>query len=148
MEHVLTHNDMELLFEERIRLTDFVEYGFKMEDLVSGSKPIPQAGAHFDILFEGDLTGDKIKGKIKGVDYLEVRSDQRFFLNLHACITTDDGASIKVVETGTNALGDLKLFMSFYTSDERYTWLNSKQVLGIGDADFSTGLVSVKGFLI
>ena len=148
MENLMTTTGTELLFEESVRLTDFIEYGFEMRDLLDSTKPIPNEGAHFDIHFEGSLIGEKIKGKIRGVDYLEVRTDRKFFLNLHACIITDDGANIKVVESGTNSNGDLKLFMSFFTSDERYAWLNHKQVLGIGNVDFYTGTANIKGYLI
>src|SRR4030042_53861 len=32
-------------------------------------------GKRTDVYFEGDLTGDKISGKMRGVDYILVRSD-------------------------------------------------------------------------
>jgi hypothetical protein len=141
-----TATGMQLLFEEDVRLTGMVEYGFSINDLIKGRKPIPQSGAHFDISFEGELVGDRIKGTIAGTDYLEVRADGRFFLSLHACIHTADGARIKVIESGINSNGDLKLFMTFYTADERYAWLNREQVIGLGEVDFSTGLAHVKGY--
>ena len=144
----MTTTNMELLFEESVRLTNFVEYGFSMQDLVEGKRSIPSEGARFDIYFEGDLTGDKIKGKISGIDYLTVRSDGRFFLNLQARIKTDDGANIQLIETGINNQGDLRLNMEFHTNEEKYKWLNHKQVLGLGYADFNTGEASVKGYLI
>lgn len=144
----MTTTDVRPLFKENVRLTCLTEYGFTMQDLIQGKEAIPQQGARFDINFEGNVTGERIRGTIKGTDYLEVRPDRRFCLNLQACITTDDGAHIKVVETGTNDQGDLKLYMSFYTNDERYTWLNHKQVLGLGHVDFATGMVKVQGYLI
>jgi hypothetical protein len=143
----MTKTEMEFLFEEKVTLTDFVEYGFSMQDLVKG-RPVPKEGARFDIYFEGDLTGDKINGKITGIDYLEVRADRRFILDLRARIITDDGATIQVTETGINNYGDLRLNMEFHTNDERYTWLNHKQVLGLGFADLNTGAAGVKGYLI
>jgi len=145
MEQAVTKKGLNLLFEEDILLTDYVEYGFSLQDLVGG-RPLPPEGARFDISFEGSLTGDRIKGTIKGVDYLEVRADGRFFLNLYARITTDDGAKILVEESGTNDHGDLKLQMRFHTNDERYAWLNQEQVMGLGRADFATGKASVKGY--
>jgi len=144
----MTTTDMKLLFEERVKLTDFVEYGFSMQDLAEGKRPIPPEGARFDIYFEGDLTGDKINGKISGIDYLTVRSDGRFFLNLQARVKTDDGANIQLVETGINNQGNLRLTMAFHTNEEKYKWLNHKQVIGLGYADFNTGEASVKGYLI
>lgn len=148
MENVLTTNNLKLLFKEEIRLVHSVEYGFSMQDIISGSKPIPKEGARFDIHFAGNITGHKINGTITGIDYLQIRPDGKFILNLHASITTDNGAMIKVEETGTNVNGSLNLNMTFHTSDERYKWLNTKQVIGIGTVDFSTGLVLVKGYSI
>ncbi|KAB7530284.1 DUF3237 family protein [Flagellimonas olearia] len=145
MENTLEKTDLALLFEEQVVLSDFVEYGFSMQDLVNG-EPIPTEGARFDIYFEGDLIGEKINGKISGVDYLEVRADGRFFLDLHAKILTDDGAQIQVTETGINDHGNLKLNMEFHTNDERYSWLNRAQVLGLGTVDFNTGKALVKGY--
>jgi hypothetical protein len=144
----LTAAVRELLFEEDVRLTDFVEFGFSMQELVEGTRPIPNEGARFDIHFEGAMVGERIKGTIKGVDYLEVRADGRFFLNLQAFIKTDDGATIKVVETGVNSEGELRLNMIFHTNAEQYKWLNCAQVLGIGTADFNLGIAKVKGYLI
>lgn len=145
MENVTTKKELKLLFEEEVLLTDYVEYGFSLQDLVNG-QPIPATGARFDIHFEGDLSGDKVNGKIKGIDYLEVRADGRFCLNLFAQIITDDGARIQVVETGTNNQGALKLQMGFHTNDERYSWLNMEQVLGLGTVDLNTGQAFVKGY--
>lgn len=145
MEKTLEKTDLTLLFEEQVVLSDFVEYGFSMQDLVNGES-IPNEGARFDIFFEGDLIGEKINGKISGVDYLEVRADGRFFLNLHAKILTDDGAQIQVTETGINDNGSLKLNMEFHTNDQRYSWLNRAQVLGLGTVDFHTGQAIVKGY--
>lgn len=145
MESTTAETDLKPLFEEHVVLSDFVEYGFSMQDLVNGTT-IPKEGARFDIYFEGDLIGEKIKGKIKGVDFLEVRADGRFFLNLHAQIKTDDGASIQVRETGINDNGTLKLNMEFHTNDQRYLWLNREQVVGLGHVDFNTGQVNVKGY--
>ena len=141
----MVKTDLVLLFEEKVVLSDFEEYGFSMQDLVNGER-IPEEGARFDIYFEGDLIGEKINGKISGVDYLEVRADGRFFLDLHAKILTDDGAQIQVTETGINDNGALKLNMEFHTNDERYSWLNREQVLGLGTVDFNTGQAIVKGY--
>jgi len=142
---ILTEN--QLLFEETIRLTKCTEYGFSMNDLMQ-QKPIPAEGARFDINFEGDVTGKKINGKIIGTDYLEVRSDGRFFLTLHATIVTNDGVNIKVEETGNNKNGELKLFMKFHTSNEKYAWLNHHDVVGNGFVDLKSGEAKVNGYLI
>ncbi len=145
MESTKAKTDLKPIFEEHVVLSDFVEYGFGMQDLVNGA-PIPKEGARFDIHFEGDLVGEKINGKVKGIDYLEVRADGRFFLNLYAQIKTDDGAIIQVKEIGINDNGTLKLNMEFHTNDQRYSWLNREQVVGLGHVDFNTGQATVKGY--
>ena len=58
---------------------------------MSGQAPPPGEGARFDVYFEGPITGAKLRGSVKGVDYLHLRADGRFQLHIHAEITTDDG---------------------------------------------------------
>jgi len=140
--------EMELLFTEDVKLLDIAEYGFSLQDLLEGKKPVPAEGARFDISFEGRLEGQRINGKISGTDYLEVRPDGRFFLNLKARIQTDDGASIQVSETGNNVEGNLSLHMKFHTSHNTYTWLNHREVLGLGYADLESGTAKVNAYLI
>lgn len=135
-----------LLFEEEVALTSVTEYGFSWQDFASGSMPIPPAGLRFDIYFEGKVTGEEVAGTIKGVDYLTVRADGRLFLDLHASITTHDGAHIAVKESGINDEGDLRLAMDFHTNDSRYAWINRKHVWGTGTVNFETGAVRIKGY--
>ncbi len=135
-----------LLFEEDVRLTDVKEYGFSWQQFAENKTPIPAEGIKFDIHFEGEVTGDSVNGVIKGVDYLTVRSDGRLFLNLHAAITTHDGATIYVSETGINDKGALRLSMDFHTNDRRYQWINHKHVWGVGTVNFQTGEVKIKGY--
>jgi hypothetical protein len=135
-----------LLFEEDVRLTEVREFGFSWHDFATENRTIPPQGLQFEIHFEGEVNGEELQGRIKGVDYLTVRSDKRLFLNLHATITIDDGALIKVVENGINDRGALQLNMDFHTNDDRYTWLNHKHVWGVGTVDFATGKVKIKGY--
>ena len=141
---VLTESN--LLFEEEVHLTQINSYGFSWEQFAVKGEPIPAEGARFDIHFEGNVTGDALQGTITGVDYLTVRADGRLILDLHATITTDDGAHIKVEESGINDNGSLRLTMNFHTCDSRYQWLNHKQVWGVGTVNFETGQVKIKGF--
>lgn len=139
------------LFDEQIVLTGITEYGISWEDLINGAAQIPQNGARFDIAFEGNVIGSQIKGVIKGTDYLEIRADGKFMLHIQARIITDDGETIAVKENGISTPGDngiarLNLNMDFYTSAEKYSWLNSKQVWAVGDVDMINGLVNMKGY--
>lgn len=139
------------LFDEDIHLTDIVEYGLSYQDLVSGKAVPPPQGARFDLYFEGDLYGADITGRVKGVDYLEVRPDGKFQITIYATITTDDGARIALHETGQmtpDAPGSaqLHLTMQFSTADRKYAWLNQKQVWGAGVADTRERTVRIRGY--
>jgi len=136
----------QLLFEEDVHLTEVKDFGFSWQDFAKQTRPVPAEGIKFDIHFEGQVTGDRIQGTIKGVDYLTVRADGRLFLNLHATITTHDNAAISVIESGINDNGQLRLSMDFHTNDERYLWINHKHVWGVGTVDFQTGQVKIKGY--
>ena len=110
-------------------------------------------GARFDIYFEGSLEGSRIKGDIRGVDYLTVRADGQFILNLHAIIKTDDGVNISIDEDGIllppeddSGIAQLKLNMRLNTASPEYSWLNKVQVWVRGTADWNTGEVRVKAY--
>jgi hypothetical protein len=139
-------NETSLLFKEKIRLTEVKDYGFNFGDFVERKKALPPEGLKFDIYFEGDVTGSLINGTISGVDYLTVRADGRMFLNLHAKIETSDGALIKVIESGTNDNGVLRLNMDFHTNHSRYSWLNQKHVWASGEVNFHTGEVNIQAY--
>jgi hypothetical protein len=144
-------NHVERVFDEEIQLTGITEFGISWEDLVKGNAQLPAQGARFNLEFEGSVNGENINGVIKGVDYLEIRADGKFMLNIHATIITDDGETISVKETGISTpdpLGKavLHLNMDFYTVSEKYEWLNKKQVWSVGEVDMTTGKVKVTGF--
>lgn len=88
---------------DEIQLTGITEYGISWEELAKGNIGLPPQGARFNLEFEGSVTGENINGIIKGVDYLEVRADGKFMLNIHAIIITDDGETISVKETGISS---------------------------------------------
>lgn len=141
------------LFDEEVYLTGITEYGVSWEGLVSGREPLPPQGARFDIAFEGKIFGDRVNGRIKGVDYFEARADGKFILTLHATISTDDGATIALEEKGTMVMtpdgnGQLYLTMNFSTAYPQYQWINDKQVWGIGTSFLSEGegRVTISGF--
>ncbi len=144
-------NLTEHIFDEDIQLTGITEYGIGWNDLTKGNVDIPAQGARFNLAFEGKVTGEKINGTIKGVDYLEIRNDGKFMLNIHAIIITDDGESIAVKEGGmstpdSSGTAKLHLNMDFYTVSDKYEWLNRKQVWSVGEVDMTTGKVRVSGF--
>lgn len=142
------------LFDEEAYLTDITEYGVSWESLVKGKQLPPPQGARFDIAFEGKIFGDKINGKVKGVDYLMARGDGKFILALHATIVTDDGAVIALQEKGImvqspDGNGQLYLTMNFSTAYSNYQWINGIQVWGVGTSFLSEGegRVTISGFV-
>jgi hypothetical protein len=140
----------EHLFDEEIRLTGITEYGVSWKEIIDG-KRIPVQGARFDLNFEGKVTG-RINGVIKGVDYLEIRADRKFMLNIHARIVTEDGEIIAVKEYGistpdTSGMAKLNLNMEFFTLSPAYIPLNKKQVWVIGEVNMANGEVKAAGFV-
>src|SRR6476659_5593655 len=89
----------ELTYEYTAAFTQVVEYGVSAEELFSGQAAPPAEGARFDVYFEGPVTG-RLRGMVKGVDYLHVRADGRCQLNIHAEITTEDGKKISLAADG------------------------------------------------
>lgn len=147
MNEAVTH-----LFDERVHLTGVIEYGVSWSDMLSGKVKLPEEGARFDLAFEGELSGENIQGKIKGVDFLEVRADGRFMLNIQATIITNDGETIALHEDGVLTPGegmpsaDLHLTMKFSTHSKKYGWLNKIHVWGIGSVNMAIGEVEVSAF--
>ncbi len=141
-----------LLFEERIHLTNITEYGIKWSELTAGRAAPGTEGARFDLAFEGDVEGPRLKGKIKGVDYLEIRADGKFMLNIQAHITTDDGIRIAVKEDGVlypgaNGKSFIQLNLHFTTHYPEYAWLNNLQAWAIADVDMVRGEVVVSAYI-
>lgn len=143
----------EHLFDETVHLTGLTEYGVSWEKLTTGQAVLPPAGARFDIAFEGTFDGPKLKGTIAGVDYLTVRADGRFQLNLQANLTTDDGEKIAVYEDGiliapdpndASRIAQLRLNLAFTAFSPKYAWINNIQGWGRGTVNWNTGEVEVQ----
>jgi hypothetical protein len=132
----------EKLYEGRLQRTGFVNYGIDFDALVRGEVAPPPSGARFDIAFEGEVRGPKFNGRMKGVDYLLVRADGRCDLNMHATITTDDGASIAFWSDGIfvppmddSGIAQIRENVRLTTADSRYEWLNRVQIWLTGIID-------------
>jgi hypothetical protein len=90
----------ELIYEHAVQIKQVTEYGVAFDGLLSGAAAPPPEGARFDVLSEGTVTGPKLKGTVKGVDYANVRADGRLQLHIHAEITTEDGKKIAFFADG------------------------------------------------
>jgi hypothetical protein len=141
----------EHLFSETVHLTGVTEYSISWEELTSGKATLPSEGARFDITFEGTFEGPRLKGNLMGVDFLHVRADGRFQLDMHLNLTTHDGEKIAVYEDGIlippeddKRIAQLRLNLRFTTASPRYRWLNQIQGWGRGTVDWNTGQVEVQ----
>lgn len=144
-------DSVEHIFNEEIYLTGITEFGIAWDDLLSGKAKLPPQGARFILTFEGRLTGKKINGNVKGTDYLLVRADGQFLLNLQVSILTDDGEMIFLEEDGVltsnnNGTAQLHLNMRFSTASHKYNWVNKKQVWGVGEVNMQKGAIRIKGY--
>ena len=144
--------DAELIYEANIRFTSVIDYGLSMEDLSSGKVPIPPAGARFDQTFEGTLEGPRLRGRISGTDYLQVRADGLFQLHLHARVTTDDGTNISMSSEGVSRqipgepLTQLRAAVTLFTASESYVWLNDLRLWAVGTLDPGRGEALVRAY--
>ena len=142
----------ELLYEYTVKLTGITEYGISLESLIAGTAVLPPEGARFDVVFDGESTGPKLKGKVTGVDYLQVRADGRFELHIHAEVTTDDGHKISLHADGVglprkgSPIVDLRENVTLFASSTDYAWVNTLQVWGTGTADLAEQVVHIKGY--
>ena len=60
----------ELIYEYTPQVTHVVEYGASADAVFSGRTPPPAEGARFNLYLEGPVKGPKLRGTIRGVDYL------------------------------------------------------------------------------
>lgn len=141
----------EHLFDEELHLTGIDEFGVSFEELMSGRASLPPQGARFDVAYEGAVEGDRIKGYIKGLDYVRVSADGSFQLNIYATLRTDDGEKVAVSSSGVlyppkqgSSVAELRLNMQFATASPAYTWVNALQAWGTGSVDFETREISMK----
>jgi hypothetical protein len=140
----------ELLYEYVLQTTQMVEYGVSIQALMAGQVAPPPEGVRFDVHFEGPVTGTKLNGSAKGVDYIHMRADGRTELNIQAEVTTADGKKIALsadgVAMGAPPVLQLRENVKLTTSHPEYAWVNPIQVWGVGSVDFSTGEIRVKGY--
>ena len=100
------------------------------EFVAFGDTPL---GQRMDVHFEGDLTGGVLSGKMRGIDYVLIRSDGVSEINARAAITTTDGASISAQILGYVRDGEIRdAHVRLLTGDERYRWLCEKTIVGRG----------------
>ena len=144
----------ELIYEADIQFTETVGYGVSMAAITSGQMPLPLEGARFDQVFQGELHGPKLSGKMSGTDHLYVRADGLFQLHLHARVTTEDGVNIAFSSEGVSLQIEgeqavqLRAAVSLFTSAETYKWLNRLQLWALGTLDPVKGKAFVRAYAV
>ena len=91
----------------------------------------------------GSFEGPKMKGTVPSGaagDWVTIRADGSFKLDVRLTLVTDDGAVILCTYNGigqTDAAGatTLRTAPLFECGDERYAWLNHVQAVGFGTVD-------------
>jgi Protein of unknown function (DUF3237) len=145
------HMPGELIYQYALRITQVVEFGASAEAVFSGQTPPPE-GARFDLYLEGTVTGPKVEGTVRGVDYLEFRADGRAALHIHAEITTEDGKRIALFADGVaipekgSPVFQLRENVTLTSNHADLLWVNQIQIWASGMVDVSTGQVRVKAY--
>lgn len=91
---------------------------------------------------DGTLTGPKLQGKARWVNYTHRRSDGAMLPDVPGVIMTHDGAEILFTLQGRTFFEDdtdkQLLHTTFEAEDERYSWLNRSVCVLVGVIDAST----------
>jgi hypothetical protein len=101
----------------------------------------PQGTRAIVTISGGTFEGPRLKGMVvpnSGGDWVTVRADGTFKLDVRITLQTDDGATIYMAYAGIGKRGEngnvLRTAPLFETGDERYAWLNGVQGIGIGSS--------------
>lgn len=141
----------ELIYQYTLQITKVVDYGISLDALFSGQTPPPAEGARFDVYFEGPVTGPKLQGTLRGVDYLNIRADGRGDIHAHAELATEDGKKIALAVDGPVIPEKPPVFqirenVALTTNHPEYSWVNPIQVWGLGTVDVSKREIQIKAY--
>ena len=143
----------EYLYEEKACITGVAEFGASFQAVISGQETLPPQGARFDVTFEGELSGPKLKGKIAGVDYVYMRADGSTRLHVHAEVTTEAGERISFFADGVSfpeegtAVFQLRENVTLHTASSAFSWVNPLQIWAQGTVDLASGELYLKGYV-
>lgn len=144
----------EHLYDVTLQLIEIIDYGIGLDAFSQGETALPPQGARFDFSFAGRISGEKINGSIRGVDYGIVRADGRFDLDLQAQIITDDGEKIAFYADGiftppdpVTGIGQVRENVRLITASPRYAWVNKLQIWATGGSNVTTGQIRLKGYI-
>ena len=143
----------EHLYDVTAQITNIIEYGVSMQELLTDPSKMPPEGARIDVKFEGKVTGSKINGTVKGTDYLYMRPDGYTRLHIHVCVITDDGENISLFGEGISKPTDnpdifnLSENVTLLTAVQKYAWVNQLNIWAKGSVELSKGEIKVSGYL-
>ncbi len=103
----------------------------------------PQGGRALATVTGGTFEGERLRGgipEVAGGDWVTLRPNGTFKLDVRLILRTDDGVDILMTYTGVGRRGDdgvnvLRTAPQFEVGDERYAWLNDLQAVGIGRSE-------------
>lgn len=139
----------EKLYDLTAQFTGVSHFGTPLEDILGGVTAPPPQGARVDVAFAGTAAGERVRGEVEGIDYINVRADGRFELNIFGALTTPDGARIAFHAAGVatpqpdSPIALLREHVKLTTSHSDYAWVNTLECWGIGTVDPTTGTVEV-----
>ena len=142
----------EKIYEYDLDVTGVTDYGVTLQAILSGQASVPPQGARIDVAFEGRATG-RLTGRVRGIDYLRIRTDGRIDLDIRAIVETGDGHRIALSADGVGVpraaepIADLRENVSLTTAAENYAWVNTRQVWGVGTVNFATGKVHIDAYM-
>ncbi|MDP7068256.1 MAG: DUF3237 domain-containing protein [Acidimicrobiales bacterium] len=117
-----------------------VEHLFTLDLQVGEGVQIIKGGPHGTRMIAevagGTFTGERLTGSVvpPGGDWVTARADRNIQLDVRLTLVTDDDAVILMQYKGIAdpAAGVARSAPQFETGDDRYTWLNNVQGVGIG----------------
>jgi hypothetical protein len=142
----------EKIYEYDPDVTGMTDYGLSLEAIPTGKEKVPPRGAIIDVAFEGRAKG-RLAGRVRGIDYLQLRADGRFGLDIRATIETHDGRRIARSAGGVGSLrasepiADLSENVSLTAAAADYAWVNTRQVWGVGTVNFATGKIHTDAYM-
>jgi hypothetical protein len=142
----------EKIYEYDLDITGVTDFGISLEVILSGKEAVPPQGARIDVAFEGRASG-RLTGKVRGVDYLRLRADGRFDLDIRATIETDDGQRISLSADGVavaqpgSPVVELSENVRLTTAAASYAWVNSRQIWAPGTVNLATGKIHIEAYM-
>ena len=142
----------EKIYEYDVNITGLTDFGITLQSILAGEAQVPPQGVRINVAFDGRGTG-RLAGRVSGVDYVNIRADGRFELNIHGVIETDDGHRIALAADGVSVhregdpVADLRENVRLTTASEKYAWVNSRQVWGVGTVNPVEGKVHIEGYM-